>query len=145
MTDIIRQRLLPYKPRFLFALAADIERYPEFLPACEGVQILSRPAPGEVIARMEIVYKVLAESWVSRVRFDEKAMTIRFAQEEGVFSLLHGEWKFTARGSGAVARINMHVSFGNPMLSMTFQPLLDYGVDKIIASFEERASELSAG
>jgi len=33
------QRILPYTPEQLFALVADVERYPEFLPWCVGARI----------------------------------------------------------------------------------------------------------
>ena len=36
------QRVLPYTPEQLFALVADIERYPEFLPWCVGARISER-------------------------------------------------------------------------------------------------------
>src|SRR5712691_10710041 len=36
------QRVLPYTPEQLFALVADIERYPEFLPWCIGARIRER-------------------------------------------------------------------------------------------------------
>src|SRR5437764_1292959 len=36
------QRLLPYTPEQLFALVADVERYPEFLPWCVGARVRER-------------------------------------------------------------------------------------------------------
>ena len=39
------ERVLPYTPEQLFALVADIERYPEFLPWCVGARITRAPAP----------------------------------------------------------------------------------------------------
>ena len=36
------RRRLPYRPEQMFALVADIERYPEFLPWCVGARIRRR-------------------------------------------------------------------------------------------------------
>ena len=38
------QRILPYTPDQMFALVADIERYPEFLPWCVGARVRDRSA-----------------------------------------------------------------------------------------------------
>jgi len=42
MTTIERSALLPYAAEQIFALVADIERYPEFLDGCVGAEILEQ-------------------------------------------------------------------------------------------------------
>jgi coenzyme Q-binding protein COQ10 len=41
------KRVLPYKPEQMYALVADIERYPDFLPWCIAARIRRRE--GDVI------------------------------------------------------------------------------------------------
>ena len=36
------RRFLPYAPEKLYALVADVQRYPEFLPWCVGARIRRR-------------------------------------------------------------------------------------------------------
>ena len=63
------QRVLPYTPEQLFALVADIEHYPEFLPWCIGARIRERQA-NLVVADLIIGFKVFRERFTSRVALD---------------------------------------------------------------------------
>src|ERR1700728_4867829 len=63
------QRVLPYTQEQLFALVADIERYPEFLPWCVGARIKERQA-NLVVADLIIGFKVFRERFTSRVVLD---------------------------------------------------------------------------
>ena len=42
MPSFTTKRRVPYSPRQMYDLVADIERYPEFLPLCEGLTLRSR-------------------------------------------------------------------------------------------------------
>ena len=35
---------VPFTPEQMFDLVADVERYPEFVPLCEGLRVTSRSA-----------------------------------------------------------------------------------------------------
>ena len=38
------RRRVPYTARQMYDLVADVERYPEFLPLCEALKVLTRTA-----------------------------------------------------------------------------------------------------
>ena len=40
-------RRVAFTPRQMFDLVADVERYPQFLPLCEGLTVKKREAAGE--------------------------------------------------------------------------------------------------
>ena len=40
-------RRVPHAPGPMFDLVADVERYPEFLPMCEGLRVLRRTPAGD--------------------------------------------------------------------------------------------------
>ena len=50
-------RILPYAPEQIFALVADVERYPEFLPWCVACRVTARPSPTEFIADLAVGFK----------------------------------------------------------------------------------------
>ncbi len=59
------QRVLPYTIEQLFALVADVERYPEFLPWCVASRIRRRE--GDVFfADLVIGFKVVRERFSSK-------------------------------------------------------------------------------
>jgi coenzyme Q-binding protein COQ10 len=58
----------------MFDLVADVERYPEFVPLCRELKVRKRiPEPEGVeilIADMTIAYKLIHETFASRVTLD---------------------------------------------------------------------------
>ena len=84
-------RILPYTADFIYAIVADVERYPEFVPWCAGLRILKRePAPfGEVMwAETLIGYKTLRERYTSRVELNPSAGRVDVEQTQGPFRQL---------------------------------------------------------
>ncbi len=72
-------RLVPYPADLMYAVVADVERYPEFLPWCSALRVLSRAKDGEreiVMAEMLVGFKALRERYTSRVVLDAQARTI---------------------------------------------------------------------
>src|SRR5260370_35288828 len=86
------QRILPYTPEQLFALVADIERYPEFLPWCVGARIRER-RPDLIVADLIIGFRMFRERFTSRVRLDPPRR-IEVAYTEGPFRTLNNHRVF---------------------------------------------------
>src|SRR4051812_23829330 len=81
-------RVVPYDPDVMFAVVADVERYPEFLPWVVSLRVLSRAldAGNEiVIAEMQVGFSALRERYTSRIVMDPAARRIDVRQVQGVF------------------------------------------------------------
>src|SRR3546814_17633978 len=63
------RRFLPYTQEQLFALVAEVERYPEFLPWCIAARIRSRQ-DNVVVADLVIGFKLVRDRLTSRVQLD---------------------------------------------------------------------------
>ena len=53
-------RRVAFTPRQMFDLVADVERYPQFLPLCEGLTVRKREGAGEnqvLICEMTVGYQ----------------------------------------------------------------------------------------
>src|SRR5437762_3221885 len=97
-------RILPYTAEQMYAVVADIERYPEFLPWCVKVRIGKREREGDgefVTAEMAIAFGALSERYVSRVRLDARALTIEARHVEGPFKRLVTRWRFVPLNTGS--------------------------------------------
>src|SRR6201984_3772457 len=91
------RRVLPYTPEQLFALGADVERYPEFLPWCVGARIRER-RPDLIVADLIIGFRMFRERFTSRVRLDPpRRIDVEYTQ--GPFRYLNNHWVF-AQGTG---------------------------------------------
>ena len=73
MPSFSTTRRVPFTPRQMFDLVADVERYPEFLPLCEGLSVKKREREGDkelLVAEMTVGYRAFRETFVSRVILD---------------------------------------------------------------------------
>ena len=88
----------------MFDLVADVERYPEFVPLCQSLRVRGRTADGgreTVTATMTVAYKLLQESFTSRIVLDRAAREIRVSYIDGPFRHLENVWTFAPLGEEA--------------------------------------------
>ena len=63
------KRLLRYTPEQMFALVADVRRYPEFLPWCVAARVISQDETA-LVADLTIGFKLFRETFRSQVTLD---------------------------------------------------------------------------
>ena len=97
MTTHSETRRLPYAPEQMFALVADVAKYPEFLPWCAAARIRSQRPEGaaEVMeADLVISFKVFRERFGSRVTLWPEERRIDTEYLDGPFKYLKSRWTF---------------------------------------------------
>src|SRR6267142_6774151 len=96
MPQFTTRRRVKHAAGDMFDLVADIERYPEFVPLCRRLKIRSRNSgPGGVeiiVADMDVAYKLISESFTTRVTLDRSKLQILVQYLEGPFSHLDNRW-----------------------------------------------------
>ena len=124
---------------------ADVERYPDFVPWCAGLRILSREktAWGEVLLAETLVgYKALRERYASRVEL-EPSHRIDVAQTEGPFRQLENHWRFAAAGNGCRVDFSINFEFKSRILGRVAGAALGLVMMQMTHAFEARARALS--
>lgn len=134
-------RYLPYSPRQLFELVADIARYPEFLPWCLAARIRQRQ--GDVLtADLVIGYKAIRETFTSAVSLTPHTR-IHVAYGGGPLSHLTNEWLLApAPDGGCTLSFHVDFDFRSPLLRGLMEVFFDKAFQKMVAAFEARAQEL---
>ncbi len=136
-------RRVAFTPQQMFDLVADVERYPEFLPLCEGLRVLSRQTPvggnEAIVAAMDVGYKAVRETFTSRVVLDRTAMRISADLVDGPFRQLENRWSFMPATGGCDVRFAISYEFKSFMLQMLMGALFDQAFRKFTEAFEERA------
>ncbi len=127
----------------MYALVARIDDYPKFLPLCEALQVKSRErAAGQeiLIATMQVGYKLIRESFTTKVTLDAPARTIFVEYLDGPFSHLENRWLFIPRTDGG-SDIDFYIaySFRSWMFERLMGGLFDKAVRKYTDAFEARA------
>ena len=134
------QRVLPYTPEQLFALVADVERYPEFLPWCVGARIRERGA-NTITADLIIGFRMFRERFTSRVRLDPPRR-IDVAYSEGPFRYLDNHWVFERVPGGCRIDFFVDFEFKSRILQRLIEMLFGEAVRRMVSAFEGRARQL---
>ena len=137
------QRVLPYTPEQLFALVADIERYPEFLPWCLAARIKERRAD-LIVADMIIGFRMFRERFTSRVALDAPHR-IDVTYAEGPFRRLTNHWVFEKAPGGCRIDFFVDFEFKSRLMQRVIEMLFGEAVRRMVAAFEKRARELYGG
>ncbi len=130
----------------MFALVADVERYPEFLPLCEALVIRERRQRGTaslLIADMTVGYGSIHETFTSRVFLQPDDGAIDVAYLDGSFSRLDNRWRFRDAGPGA-SEISFFIDyeFRNRVLGALMGTMFDRAFHAFSEAFERRADAI---
>jgi coenzyme Q-binding protein COQ10 len=140
------KRHVPHSPEKMFALVADVERYPEFLPMCESVAIRSRrerEGRTALVADMAVGYKAIRETFTSMVFLKpaENAIDVRYT--EGPFRYLENRWRFLPHGNGGCeVCFFIDYEFKSRILGSVMNVMFDRGFRLFAEAFEKRADEI---
>jgi coenzyme Q-binding protein COQ10 len=142
MPSFETRRQVPFTTQEMFDLVADVERYPEFLPLCEGLRVLSRNGEGEqstLVAAMEVGYKGIRETFTSRVTLDSVTPSVRTDLVQGPFTKLVNKWNFTETPGGCEVKFFIDYEFKSMILQMLVGSVFEQAFGKFAEAFEERA------
>jgi coenzyme Q-binding protein COQ10 len=132
----------------MFDLVADVESYPRFVPLCERLKVRSRSSEGDretLIATMTVAYKVLHESFTSRVMLDRPALVIKAEYLDGPFRHLENVWRFEPMGRGdCLVHFTIDYEFRSRALGLVMGAVFDRAFRKFAEAFEERADVVYA-
>jgi len=132
---------LPYSPEQMYDLVVDIEKYPEFLPWCQAVRILSR-SETDILADLIVGYKFFRETFRSRVHLaPKKRIDVEYIT--GPFHYLNNHWVFK-EGANQGTNIDFFIDFEfqNSLLQGMTQLVFETTFDKMLGAFEKRAEQL---
>ena len=76
MTAHRETRILPYTADLMYAVVADVEKYPQFLPWVTGLRIVRRLSDTVFDAEMRVGFGGLSERYISRVTLDPAVRSI---------------------------------------------------------------------
>jgi coenzyme Q-binding protein COQ10 len=138
-------RELKFSCEQMFAVVADVERYPAFLPWCQALTVKSREKEGHIdvlIAEMTVVYHGVRERYTSRVRLDAKKNLITAQHIEGPFHHLDNIWRFEPWQKGCRIHFTIDFAFKNWMLSALSGIAFDAAAHRMTNAFVRRAKDL---
>jgi coenzyme Q-binding protein COQ10 len=128
----------------MFDLVADVESYPEFVPLCRALKVRRRETAADgsevLVAQMTVAYKLISETFTSRVTLDRANMQIRVEYLDGPFSALENRWTFRPTGE-QTCEVEFFISyeFKSRTLALLMGSMFDLAFRRFAAAFERRA------
>ncbi len=135
------QRVIHYTPEQVYALVADVERYPEFLPWCLAARIRKREER-RLVADLVIGFKMVRERFTSYVDLDPAERRIDVTYAEGPFKYLQNHWVFEPHDEGCLIDFYVDFEFRSKLLQRLIQTLFQEAVRRMVRAFEARAKAL---
>jgi coenzyme Q-binding protein COQ10 len=134
-------RVLDYTPEQLFDLAADVERYPEFLPWWVAARVLRRGAESYQTEQI-IGFGPIRQRFTSRTVL-HRPTRIEVTSTERPFERFLLRWTFERRPSSSChVALAVDMTLRAEILQDLFDQTLARGVAQIMTSFEARARQL---
>lgn len=136
-----------HKADEMFRLVADVERYPEFVPLCQGLTVRGRKELENgrtlLIADMTVAYKLFKETFTSRVELQPDTRSILVEYLDGPFKHLENKWTFEEAGEGAcTVGFYINYEFRSRTLGSLMGVMFDKAFRKFSSAFEARADEV---
>ncbi len=138
-------RSLPYTADEMYALVADVQRYPEFLPWCAASRIRSVVPDGQaevMTADLVISFKVFRERFTSRVVLDAENRTIDTRYLDGPFRKMESRWAFQDAEGGCEVNFHVDFEFKNAILQSVIGVVFNDAMQRVVRAFERRAHDL---
>lgn len=139
------KRVLPFLPAQMYALVADVESYPKFLPWCSAARIRSRMAMDNTVeleADLVISFKVFREKFGSQITLRPEETKVDVKYLDGPFKYLNNHWHFLPHPDGCEVDFFVDFEFKSPVLQGLIGVVFNEAMRRIVKAFEDRAEEL---
>lgn len=131
-------------PEDLFDLVSDVENYPEFINLISALRITKKVSDTEFEAEAVVSYKMLSETFRSRIIADREALKIEVkkAEKGGAVKSLLNSWNFYRLKDGStLVDVVVDVRLKARPLEFLLRDKFEKASIHIVKLFETRASQ----
>ena len=139
------KRLIDNRKDKLIEFVLDIEKYPEFVPFCQGSKVHEREQKGDltlIVADLTIGKGPFIDTYKSDVKFNKKDDTIFVTNVDGPLNYLENNWKFVEQGDLTEVTFDVDFEIKNSFLNILMTKSFQFGLEKIADAFQKRAEDI---
>ena len=150
MPHFTTKRRVRHSAADMFDLVADVERYPEFVPLCKALKVRERSGSAArhetIVADMTVSFKLVRETFRSRVTLDRPNLQVLVEYLQGPFSHMENRWSFKPTGE-ATCEVEFFIDyeFRSRTLGLLMGGMFDVAFRRFAAAFEARADKVYGG
>ncbi|MCS7308715.1 MAG: SRPBCC family protein [Armatimonadota bacterium] len=133
----------------VYAIAREVERFPEVMPDLESVKVLERSEDGSrtVTEWTGLVreFNNMRVKWTEEDLWDDAEHTCRFRLLKGDLQRMEGEWRFVEENGGTRFLSRLEYEYNVPLLGALVKNLihkkLEENVQMVLEGIRRRAEE----
>jgi coenzyme Q-binding protein COQ10 len=147
MPQFSTKRQVRHSASDMFDLVADVERYPQFVPLCQSLTVRRRTKDASdrdvIVADMTVAYKMVRETFTSRVTLDRAKREILVEYLEGPFRTMNNRWSFRAIDERSCeVEFFITYEFRSRTLGLLMGGVFEAAFRRFSAAFEKRADQV---
>jgi coenzyme Q-binding protein COQ10 len=147
MPQFSTKRRVRHAATDMFDLVADVDKYPQFVPFCRSMKVKKRgeDARGRpmIVAEMTIAYKMIHETFTTRVTLDRTELQIVVDYLSGPFRRLENRWRFRAVAERMCeVEFFLLYEFQSRTLGMLMGAMFEAVFRRFADAFEQRADQI---
>ncbi|MGI5818998.1 MAG: type II toxin-antitoxin system RatA family toxin [Armatimonadota bacterium] len=130
----------------VYAIARDVEQFPEFMSDVQSVEILEEDGGRRVsrwVGLIEEFNRTL--EWTEEDHWNDEEYSCRFEMIEGDFTEYSGTWTFEEDEAGTLAKLIVDYEYAVPLIGPLIKKLLHRKVqgncDNMLAAIKEQAEK----
>lgn len=138
MPEVVAEQVVKAPVKRVFAIARQIERFPEWLDYVTSITVRERSEDGRVIvSEWEVFVPMLRlkARWVEQDEWDEGELVCRFSMTEGDFDRYEGIWTFEPHPEGTLMRLRVNYVYRPPVGGSLIQRLVRKIVEETVRKF----------
>lgn len=144
MPEFSTKRRVRHAATDMFDLVADVKKYPEFVPLCSALTVKSRTEKNDgtmvLVVDMTVAYKIIHETFTSRVTLDRSNLRISVEYLSGPFKRMHNRWIFHPVDNKACdVEFFITYEFKSRTLAMLMGTMFETAFRRFAVAFEKRA------
>ncbi len=130
----------------VYAIARDVESFPQFMPDVKAVKVLEKSEDGSRTLTEWTAYASqlkLQVKWTEEDIWDDTARTCHFRQVKGDYDMMEGVWRFEPHPEGTLFVCELDYELHVPLLGAVVQKVVHYLVTQnlkgILEGVKQRA------
>jgi ribosome-associated toxin RatA of RatAB toxin-antitoxin module len=141
MAIVEKSVLIGHSAAKMYALVADVEAYPQFLPWCSGAEVQMLDAR-KAMATLHVNYHGLRQNFTTENRMDKGAL-IEMKLVNGPFKHLDGFWRFLPLTEQA-CKVEFRLSYelSGKLMEKIAGPVFNHIANTFVEVFVKRARNL---
>ncbi|MBE0625035.1 MAG: type II toxin-antitoxin system RatA family toxin [Burkholderiales bacterium] len=141
MAIVEKSVLISHSAAEMYAMVADVDAYPQFLPWCSGTEV-KRLDPHRAAATLHVNYHGLRLHFTTENQMDEGAL-IDMKLMNGPFKHLDGFWRFVPLSEQA-CKVEFRLSYelSGKLVEKIAGPVFNHIANTLVEVFVKRAAAL---